>query len=191
MSLNAEIVEQMSSAMTRIVFDSNWGQRGISCPNSNVSEIDSFSPFDLSRGFRPTTRVLHEKTYAKTSEDRCAGLRPPCNATWSPRNRCLSRRRRPNRVHATVARAGVSHRVLVWVYTLMTNHIHTIVVPGSDSGLAKTFVTLIRSMATSSIRSMAFRDTCGRRASIPPCSMKPIFGRLSDTSNETRSARAW
>jgi putative transposase len=34
---------------------------------------------------------------------------------------------------------ATSHRLLVWVYTLMTNHIHTIVVPGSDSGLAKTF----------------------------------------------------
>ena len=34
---------------------------------------------------------------------------------------------------------STSHHVLIWVYTLMTNHIHTIVVPQSESALAETF----------------------------------------------------
>ena len=34
---------------------------------------------------------------------------------------------------------SITHRVLIWVYTLMTNHIHTIVVPQSETALAGTF----------------------------------------------------
>lgn len=34
---------------------------------------------------------------------------------------------------------SIIHHVLIWVYTLMTNHIHTIVVPESEKALAETF----------------------------------------------------
>ena len=34
---------------------------------------------------------------------------------------------------------ATSEGVLIWVYTLMTNHIHTIVVPRSDNALSETF----------------------------------------------------
>ena len=34
---------------------------------------------------------------------------------------------------------SISRRVLIWVYTLMTNHIHTIVMPESERGLGEVF----------------------------------------------------
>ena len=39
----------------------------------------------------------------------------------------------------TLRKESTSHHVLIWVYTLMTNHIHTIVVPKSETSLAETF----------------------------------------------------